>query len=56
MNKSECFKLAQMAVIEAAGLTVIEKVETLKLLISEGNLAEYVEEQERIKALKEGAE
>ena len=56
MKKSECYRIAQVAVAEAAGLSAIEKVETLKVLIEEEKLALFVEERNRINELTEGAE
>lgn len=56
MKKSECYKLAQVAVAECEGLSAIEKVETLKVLINDESLALFVEEQKRMKELTEGAE
>lgn len=55
MNKSECYKIAQVAVAEAAGLSAIEKVETLKVLIADESLALFVEKEKRAKETK-GAE
>ena len=49
MEKSECYKLAQIAVVEAAGLSAIEKVETLKILIADENLALFIEKEKRAK-------
>lgn len=55
MKKSECYKIAQVAVAEATGLSAIEKVETLKVLINDENLALFVEKEKRAKET-EGAE
>lgn len=46
MNKSDCFKLAQMAVIASTDLSAYEKIETIKVLINEENIALYVENKE----------
>lgn len=52
MKKSELYHLAQIAVINAPCIAPETKIEVLKILIAEENLALYVEEKEE----KENAE
>ena len=44
MKKSELFKLAQIAVLNDANMSVSEKVEVLERLLWEENLAKLVED------------
>lgn len=45
MKRSECFKAAQIAVVESTTITGTDKLEILKELIEEEKLSLYVEEQ-----------
>lgn len=45
MNKSRVYALAQIAVIESSSLTSYDKLQILRVLMEDEDLAEYVEEQ-----------
>ena len=45
MKKSECFRLAQIAVVESARITSEEKLDILAELMAGENLQRFVEEQ-----------
>ena len=52
MKKSELYHLAQIAVVTTSCLAPERKLDVLRVLIAEENLAKFVEEQEE----KENAE
>ena len=45
MKNSECFKLAQLAVIKNQSLEADEKLKVLRVLMSEEDIAKMVEER-----------
>lgn len=45
MKKSEAYKLAQIAVISTATIAPESKIEILRILIADENLATYCEER-----------
>ena len=53
MKKSECFRLAQLAVLEFGRLSNDEKLEVIRELQDKESTARYVEETEAKKSLKE---
>lgn len=44
MKKSECFRLAQEAVIKNQSITTEAKIEILRVLIQQEDMAKYVEQ------------
>lgn len=57
MKKSEMYKYAQCAVVDVPNLTTLTKLEILRVLMEQEDVALYVEEQEakKQKAEKESA-
>lgn len=53
MNKSEAYHLAQIAVVNSPSISPEKKLEVLKVLFDDENLAIYCEEKEMEKALAE---
>ena len=54
MKKSECFKLAQESVIRNISISAETKVEILRVLIREEDMALFVEKSEEKKEQKNG--
>lgn len=47
MKRSEAYKLAQLAVVNSLSLCPVDKLEVLKELMSQENIAKFCEEQEK---------
>jgi hypothetical protein len=53
MKKSEAYHLAQIAVINSPSIAPERKIEIMRVLLDDENLALFVEEQEAKKAAEE---
>ena len=51
MKKSECFSLAQESVIKNMSLSTEDKLEIIRVLIKEEDLARYVEKEKEKKEM-----
>ncbi len=46
MKRSDIFRSAQVAVVQYSGINIYQKLEVLRELMSQEDLAKYVEERE----------
>ena len=54
MKKSECFRLAQESVIRSVSLSAETKIEVLRVLIQEEDMASFMEQAKEAKGASNG--